>query len=203
MAEEKQYTLKHPFYLDLETGFIKGGTSTIETDDRYKNRFIPWLAEIPEGGRVDLESFQRQASQNALASSAEIADYEEFKKWRAAQTAAKATGTSEAKTSVTVGPISSQEPPSGNPNGQVPGSPEVNPIPPAMILTKEQRHDKIVSVMSDLTVNDMTKSLTNPMPSVNALNRLTGLTDIEGSEREKAWEEFRKANPDWKPRTEE
>ncbi len=193
---KKDYTVKNPYYIDQQTGFITPGTQVIETDDRYKNRYLTWKGPIPKNGRVDLAAYQQQLSQGDVKTADEIADYEAFKKWQAEQKGAPATETPTATATVSVpGPVTVSK----SPSVQEAKAPEES----APVLTVEQRHAKIMEVMPNLTVNDMTKSPTNPMPAVSALSRLTGLADIQGSEREAAWEEFKKANPDWKPKAAE
>lgn len=192
-TQKKAYVLKNKFYLDLQTGFIKGATEVIETDERYKNRFIPWLAPIPKGGRVNLADWQKQTAVSAEKSAEEIAEWNKYQEWKKAHEAAQgAAGTTEtvgAPAAVTVSSNTGAE----------------NPIPATGIqdsvpLSIGQRYDKIMSVMNDLTVEDMTKSPINQMPTVAALARLTGLNDIQGPERESIFKAFKDANPDWKPK---
>jgi len=191
MNAKQSYVPKNKYYLDMTTGFVKAGTQVIETDERYKNRFIPWTAEIPKSGRVDLKAFQQQLSEKAGKSADEIAEHEEFLKWKAG----KATPTSTVTASVVPETGKAEVKEIADQQKDKKSEEQSDPF----ALSAEQRKAKIMAVMTDLTVDDMTKSQ-NPMPTVFALNRRTELTDIEGPEREAIFEEFKKANKDWQPK---
>ncbi|RJP48712.1 MAG: hypothetical protein C4586_08315 [Anaerolineaceae bacterium] len=195
-TQKAPYKVKHSHYLDMQTGFIKAATEVIETDERYRNRFIPWTAPIPKNGRVNLAEWQKQMSVSAGKSADDIAKWEEFERWKASQagspTAVSTPGT-ETKSEATASTVA-----------PAPTSTVVQPTAPEVkapeTINPSQRYDMIMTAMSSLTVNDMTKSPVNPMPSVAALQRLTGLMDIQGPERESIFADFKKGNPNWQPK---
>jgi hypothetical protein len=179
---DKDYKLKHSLYLDLHTGFIKASTQIIETDDRYKGRFIPWKATVPAGGKVNMEAYQNQLSTGIAETSEDIA---EFTRWKAEQAAKKAAAPAESVTT-SVSEVVSQEA----------ALPKIEPV-----VVGSDRIAKAVAAISGLTKADFTKG--SGLPALSTLAEKCGLIDLQGVEREQAWEEFKKQNPDWTPKESE
>jgi hypothetical protein len=155
---------------------------------------------------VDLAAWQKQMSQSAGQSAADIALHEEFMKFKAERNTAAAgaplpVGEPSGTTTAAIKPETLPAAPDSSVAGSQAGNQNQEGGAAPVVLTAGQRFDKIMSVMFGLTEADMTKSA-NPMPTVSALNRLTGLDDIEGAERESVFEAFVKANPEWEPKAE-
>jgi hypothetical protein len=176
--------MEEKYVLDLKTGFIKSHTPVMDDKDRYLGRYIPWEHPIPATGRVDLEAYHKSEASKVAGFAADIA---------------KSLSVSSAATSITETATATSSVQVASPVAPATASPEKDPALPEG-FTPQERQFKIIAVMSGLTVDDMTKSPTNPLPTVSSLNRLTGLTDIEGPEREQAFATFKAANPDWKPK---
>ncbi len=196
---------KEEYSLDLNTGFVKSTTAVMKSA-LYKNRFIPWTAPIPPSGRVDLEDFQRQLSQKSEQSADDLALFEAFKE---EQRKKKEEAAAKAVAGIKAAETGPQFPPAGVPETGTTqasttgtGSNEADKVAEsaaAPVLTAGQRLDKITSAIPALTEEDFTKSLANPLPTVKALSEKVGF-DVEGAERDTAWEEFKKQFPEWKPK---
>ena len=202
MTKKGQYQIKNPYYLDLQTGFVKAGTEVIETDDLYKNRFIPWSAPIPKSGRVDLAAWQQQMSKSAGQSADDIAKFEEFNAWKAEK---EASDSKKPNGIIDVKPIATGMEASAGDSTVGIGAPDDRQrdieagVGDPVALTVGQRMDKIMAVIPTLTDEGFTKSA-NPIPSVKALSEKCDF-DVEGHERDQVWENFQKVNPDWKPKS--
>ncbi len=66
------------------------------------------------------------------------------------------------------------------------------------VITEADRLGMLMSAIPKLTSSEMTQKEPH-IPTVAALMRMTGLQDITGPEREVAFAEFMKNNPNWKP----
>jgi hypothetical protein len=185
---DKDYKIKHSLYLDLHTGFVKAATQIIETDDRYKGRFIPWKAAVPAGGKVNMEAYQNQLSTGIAETSEDIA---EFTRWKAEQAAKKIEQPAQADSSV----VGHKESTLLDAKANVSGAAESKPA------DGSDRIAKAVAAISGLTKADFTKG--SGLPALSTLAEKCGLIDLQGIEREQAWEEFKKQNPDWTPKESE
>jgi hypothetical protein len=167
--------MKEEFVLDLHTGRIIGATQYMKEDiegkERLKGRFIPWSGKIPPGGKIDLTEWQQEKSK----------EIQSFQRDIASQSPPPAP---EQTTKETGAPLISGE-----------TTPTTSPQP---VITEADRLGLLVSAMPKITEKDMTKA--DPkVPTVAALMKLTGIQDITGPEREVAFSEFLKNNPNWKP----
>jgi hypothetical protein len=181
------------FYLDLKTGYIKAGTPTIENDKakRYVNRFMPWTAPIPPSGRIDLAAWQQQLAKQGTQTTAELAELEEFRRWKAAQDA-NSTVTTKAQSATDTLPAATDPTTTKDAAAAGTGTPAIQE------LTAGQRMDKIISVIPGLTEDDFTKNPQNPLPILKVLTEKCGF-EVESEEREMAWKTFKDQNLDWKP----
>ncbi len=62
------------FMLDTQTGEILGWSSAMD-QEQYKGRFVPWEGPIPEGGRVDLMTWQSRKDSEQVTLGAELAAF--------------------------------------------------------------------------------------------------------------------------------
>lgn len=94
--------------------------------------------------------------------------------------------------------IVTQMPNAPEKTSQVQDSPLITAEPAPKPVTEADRLTLIMGAMPKLQENDFTKSEPK-IPTVASLNKITGLNDISGPERENAFAQFMKSYPNWKP----